>query len=1350
MDPERNGQDAPRRGSFDDAQTLGIPQTRKPSHINTIAASSQPPSGPLTTSMDILKTPSGFVSSLSPISASSPSHSSPASSTVAAVPLDTAGPPESPLPTNNENVQKLERRRSAFMQSVKDQPDPEGAKEAGTFRGGGFRPVTDWETVRTSHGKPPAGYIGPTKSLTRFILRTYVKCNAGFSYQTEQNPRRVLTKPSKPVHNDGFDNEDWDYILYVNDILGSQEGQQYQILDILGQGTFGQVVKCQNIKTKANVAVKVIKNKPAYYNQSLVEVAILDMLNNEHDKMDKHHIVCMKDTFLFRNHLCIIFEMLSVNLYELIKQNQFRGLSTNLVRVFVQQILECLVLLNKARIIHCDLKPENILLKNLDSPTIKVIDFGSACHESQTVYTYIQSRFYRSPEVLLGLPYTSSIDMWSLGCIAAELFLGLPLFPGSSEYNQVARIAEMLGVPHSYMCEKGKTAHQFFEKHGEGKGTWRLKSIEQYMKDKDNGCQELPSKRYFNGTTLPEIVKSYPVMRKGLSPKEIDKEMQNRLAFTDFLLGLLQLNPLERWSPQQAKMHPFVTGEKFTGPFAPPLLIPKTPTPAGLSMNPNPNPPTATAGRRPRANTISSSKVQTVPPQLQRLVAIQQQSGPNKTTVKGSAGKEAAFGDGAFSDTSSTADSSSRVDDSDSLNSFEGAAVGFNSYGSARQALGANSGVSMETAGRASGMARRRSVAGSRSSVSAVIRKTPEEFERRRAMTSPRINGVTEGMADMSLRMSSNSNIPLGALAETASISDSDSGASMSLHQRLGGDQDAEARAKLATAVAVATSYTQPGDLRPPGIHDMYFAASKPHSTSPNMMHIAMDTAQQQQQPINPPYSLSQHPPFPLRKARSQTITHYPQAASRGSPSADDNGMINMPHQYHSSDSLTIGNASAAHAFLADPAYTGAPLVLMAAAPGHPAASASGDGIEFAGDGHPRTGEKGERKTLSLAETTLIVVVPRIASERKPGRSQSQRIDERFRLSIRSESTRGGAIWIVSEILDTEQHHGRSVASAEYDRGPGAEYYDGTSLGNNSVNGAGGLVSPRAPPSLERMNPPEMYILDEEDPQRMNPHTQHAPHHIYTSSTDMLPSSSGYAGLVGPNGYLEISMNAPPPIAGNTNNSGMQQQAHARLPLSGSGMGAGAISNAMMGRSAIQGSGSGSLWKQAQSSSQSSQPPSLGTSPYADFRTAGVYSRSNVPSQQPLPSPSNLQSSPMDSGVPGGHYFQKRHSVPTLNAAYDQSNQPGAYPNAAGYGYRATGGGGHPVANGVHQNSSRRGSVSHMDLASAARSVPGPGGAQPMSIPGTMYQQGQMGHQGSYGSMNGMHGGSPSGGGSML
>ncbi|KAF2865952.1 kinase-like domain-containing protein [Massariosphaeria phaeospora] len=421
---------------------------------------------------------------------------------------------------------------------------------------------------------PEGGFISPLQALTTHLPSTYRICNPGFKYESSRNPRRVLTKPSKGVKNDGYDNEDSDYILYVNDILGSEESghkNRYLILDVLGQGTFGQVVKCQNLKTQEVVAVKVIKNRTAYFNQSMMEVSVLDLLNKQMDKNDDHHLLRLKDTFIHRQHLCLVFELLSVNLYELIKQNQFRGLSTTLVRVFAQQLINGLALLGKAKLIHCDLKPENILLKNLESPIIKIIDFGSACDERQTVYTYIQSRFYRSPEVLLGLPYSAAIDMWSLGCIVVELFLGLPLFPGSSEYNQVSRISEMLGLPPTWMLEMGKQSGEFYEKAQDeyGRRTYRLKPMEQYSRE--HGSKEQPSKKYFQATTLPDIIKNYPMPRKNMKPAEIEREMANRTAFIDFAQGLLNLNPLERWTPNQAKLHPFITQAKFTGPFVPPM-----------------------------------------------------------------------------------------------------------------------------------------------------------------------------------------------------------------------------------------------------------------------------------------------------------------------------------------------------------------------------------------------------------------------------------------------------------------------------------------------------------------------------------------------------------------------------------------------------------------------------------------------------------------------------------------------------------------------------------------------------------------------------------------------------------
>ncbi|KAL2202060.1 kinase-like protein [Sarocladium strictum] len=479
-------------------------------------------------------------------------------------------------------------------------------------------PVPEFKKVRAStdlrpkisqqppfrRADPEGGFISPLQALTSHLPATYRICNPNFKYETSRNPRRVLTKPSKGTKNDGYDNEDSDYILYVNDILGSEEAghkNRYLILDVLGQGTFGQVVKCQNLKTQEVVAVKVIKNRTAYFNQSMMEVSVLDLLNTKLDKNDDHHLLRLKDTFIHRQHLCLVFELLSVNLYELIKQNQFRGLSTTLVRVFAQQLLNGLALLNKARLIHCDLKPENILLKNLESPIIKIIDFGSACDERQTVYTYIQSRFYRSPEVLLGLPYSSAIDMWSLGCIVVELFLGLPLFPGSSEYNQVSRIVEMLGNPPNWMIEMGKQAGEFFEKNQDefGRRTYKLKTMEQYARE--HGTKEQPSKKYFQANTLPEIIKMYPMPRKNMKQSEIDREMNNRIAFIDFVRGLLNINPLERWSPQQAKLHPFITQQKFTGPFVPPMNLKSS------SLNRSPAPGTQ---QQQQAEALSKQRAQ--------------------------------------------------------------------------------------------------------------------------------------------------------------------------------------------------------------------------------------------------------------------------------------------------------------------------------------------------------------------------------------------------------------------------------------------------------------------------------------------------------------------------------------------------------------------------------------------------------------------------------------------------------------------------------------------------------------------------------------------------------------------
>eukprot|EP01119_Soliformovum_irregulare_P012006 TRINITY_DN3081_c0_g1_i1.p1 TRINITY_DN3081_c0_g1~~TRINITY_DN3081_c0_g1_i1.p1 ORF type:complete len:867 (-),score=248.76 TRINITY_DN3081_c0_g1_i1:153-2753(-) len=414
--------------------------------------------------------------------------------------------------------------------------------------------------------------------VTVDIVGTFTRCSDDFRYTTSLNPRRVLTKPSEPCGNDGHDNENCDYILYVNEILGPFQGHQYQVIDVLGQGTFGQVVKCVNITTKEQVAIKVVKNKPAYFNQGLTEIQIIEMLNHQFDQDNTHHIIRLLDYFIFKNHLCMVTELLSLNLFELIKQNSYKGLSLTLIRCFLILLLDGLSVMQDAHVIHCDLKPENILLESLNSPSVKIIDFGSACFENNTVYSYIQSRFYRSPEVLIGVSYDSAIDMWSLGCISAELFLGLPLFPGTNEYNQLWRILDMLGhdVPPKVLAQGIKSSKFFHKIDTHGKTTWQLKDEKEYALE--NNIEVQPSKKYFKYKSLPEIVERY-TFKENLSPQDLEKEKHNRKTFTHFLLGILNLDPELRWTSEQAQLHPFITGENFTGTWEPPARKPRTTAP---------------------------------------------------------------------------------------------------------------------------------------------------------------------------------------------------------------------------------------------------------------------------------------------------------------------------------------------------------------------------------------------------------------------------------------------------------------------------------------------------------------------------------------------------------------------------------------------------------------------------------------------------------------------------------------------------------------------------------------------------------------------------------------------------
>ncbi|KAG2180831.1 hypothetical protein INT43_008410 [Umbelopsis isabellina] len=322
--------------------------------------------------------------------------------------------------------------------------------------------------------------------------------------------------------NYGYDDERGDYRVINQDHLA----YRYEILEIMGKGSFGQVLKCFDHRTGNILAIKIIRNKKRFHAQALVEVKILEKLM-KWDLDDKHNNVRMTHHFYFRNHLCIAFECLSINLYEFIKSNDFKGFSLSLIRRFCIQLLNSLALLYQHKVVHCDLKPEvNVLLKHPAKSYIKVIDFGSSCMENEKVYTYIQSRFYRSPEVILGMTYNTAIDMWSLGCILAELFTGYPLFPGENEQDQLACIMEVQGVPDKYLVDKSTRKKLFFDSYSNPR-----------IVPNSKGKKRRPGSK-----TLAQALKCTDDL------------------FLDFVSRCLEWDAEKRLNPEQGLAHQWITG----------------------------------------------------------------------------------------------------------------------------------------------------------------------------------------------------------------------------------------------------------------------------------------------------------------------------------------------------------------------------------------------------------------------------------------------------------------------------------------------------------------------------------------------------------------------------------------------------------------------------------------------------------------------------------------------------------------------------------------------------------------------------------------------------------------------
>ncbi|XP_071685827.1 uncharacterized protein [Rutidosis leptorrhynchoides] len=323
----------------------------------------------------------------------------------------------------------------------------------------------------------------------------------------------------------GFE-EDKNFHVVLNSVIAGR----YHVTEYLGSAAFSKAIQAHDLHTGMDVCVKIIKNNKDFFDQSLDEIKLLKFVN-KHDPGDKYHLLRLYDYFYYREHLLIVCELLKANLYEFHKFNRESGGEVYFTMPRLQSItiqcLESLQFLHGLGLIHCDLKPENILVKSYSRCEVKVIDLGSSCFETDHLCSYVQSRSYRAPEVILGLPYDKKIDVWSLGCILAELCTGNVLFQNDSPATLLARVIGIVSPIDQDMLAKGRDTHKYF-----------TKNHMLYERNQDTNRLEylIPKK-----TSLRHRL---PMGDQG---------------FIDFVSHLLEINPKKRPSAAEALKHPWLS-----------------------------------------------------------------------------------------------------------------------------------------------------------------------------------------------------------------------------------------------------------------------------------------------------------------------------------------------------------------------------------------------------------------------------------------------------------------------------------------------------------------------------------------------------------------------------------------------------------------------------------------------------------------------------------------------------------------------------------------------------------------------------------------------------------------------
>lgn len=314
----------------------------------------------------------------------------------------------------------------------------------------------------------------------------------------------------------------------------------------LGQGVFASVYKARQVKTDRTVAVKVLRKNDVMRRAGRHEVETLQKILDA-DPSDRRHCVRMIDHFEHRGHAVIVFEAMAMNLRDVIKRfGGGGGIRLAAVRLYASQMFSALCLLERLGIVHADIKPDNALVSE-DKTTVKLCDFGSAMDESaaETELTpYLVSRFYRAPEILLGvLPYSRALDMWSVACVLFELYTGDILFPGRNNSDMLRVIQDARGAVSGRMLKRAQFRDQYFD-------------------DKGRFMSPAPTDATSRGDAVefvivPERPKSDSIREAVLRAAKGDDEEDRAVQLVDLLDAMLTIDPGRRIEARDALAMPF-------------------------------------------------------------------------------------------------------------------------------------------------------------------------------------------------------------------------------------------------------------------------------------------------------------------------------------------------------------------------------------------------------------------------------------------------------------------------------------------------------------------------------------------------------------------------------------------------------------------------------------------------------------------------------------------------------------------------------------------------------------------------------------------------------------------------